>query len=186
MSMSEFRLAKLTYVFERFFDTDRSGTIEKEDFVLAVKQLCKVRGWPEGDPNMKKVSDSFLKMWDVLRKRCYKEDNEKITPEEFVQLWRNPEKIDDWERVYMDLMFELQDTSGDGVIDEDEFASVCDSFGVNPAEARQAFQTFSCRGHVAVDKKYYEKLWREYFGSDDPASFGNYMFGKISFADVLQ
>jgi hypothetical protein len=35
-----------------------------------------------------------------------------ISPEEFVQLWRNPDKIDEWERVYMDLMFELQDTSG--------------------------------------------------------------------------
>jgi len=80
----------------------------------------------------------------------------------------------------MDLMFELQDTSGkirmqyhamlflhekqssnetcmidmragDGVIDEDEFASVCDSFGVNPAEARQAFTTFSCvRSHLST------------------------------------
>jgi len=186
MSMSEFRLAKLTYVFERFFDTDKSGTIEKEDFVLSVKQLCKVRGWPESDPRYAATQASFLRMWEVLRKRCYKEDNERISPEEFVQLWRNPDKIDDWERVYMDLMFELQDTSGDGVLDEDEFASVCDSFGVNPAEARQAFNTFSKRGHVAVDKKYYEKLWKEYFGSDDAAAMGNYMFGKISFADVLQ
>ncbi|OXA52374.1 calexcitin-2 [Folsomia candida] len=186
MSMSEFRLAKLTYVFERFFDTDKSGTIEKEDFHLAVKQLCKVRKWSEGGDDFKAVEASFMKMWDVLRKRCYKEDNEKISPEEFVQLWRNTGKIDEWEKVYMDLMFELQDTSGDGVIDEDEFAGVCDSFGVNPAEARQAFATFSMRGHVAVDKKYYEKLWKDYFGSDDPASPGNYMFGKVSFADVLQ
>jgi len=186
MSISEFRLAKLTYVFERFFDTDKSGTIEKEDFMLAVKLLCKVRGWPDSDPRYKAVQDSFLKMWEVLRKRCYKEDNERISPEEFVQLWRNTGKIDDWEKVYMDLMFELQDTSGDNVIDENEFASVCESFGVNPAESRQAFNTFSSHGHVPVDKKYYEKLWKEYFGSDDPASLGNYMFGKISFADVLQ
>jgi len=186
MSLSDFRLAKLTYVFERFFDIDKSGTIEKEDFVLAVKQICKVRGWSESDKSYQEVSASFLKMWDVLRKRCYKEDNEKISPEEFVQLWRNPEKIDEWERVYMDLMFQLQDTSGDGVIDEVEFASVCESYGVNPAEARQAFQTFSHRGHVEVDPKYYEKMWKEYFGSDDPSAMGNFMFGKISFADMLQ
>jgi len=184
--MSEFRLAKLTYVFERFFDIDKNGTIEKEDFNLAVKQICKVRGWPETDPRYKAVQDSFIKMWEALSKRCYKKDNEKILPEEFVQLWRNTEKIDDWEKVYIDLMFELQDTSGDSVIDEDEFASVCESYGINPAESRQAFNTFSSHGHVPVDKKYYEKLWKEYFGSDDPASLGNYMFGKISFADVLQ
>lgn len=75
-----------------------------------------------------------------------------ISPEEFVQLWRNPDKVDEWERVYMDLMFELQDTSGDGVIDEDEFASVCETFGVNPAEARQAFNTFSS---VSLVKKWH-------------------------------
>ena len=183
MSMSDFRLAKLTYVFERFFDTDKSGTIEKEDFNLAVKQLCKVRGWPETGKEFASVQASFMKMWEVLRKRCYKEDNEKISPEEFVQLWRNPEKIDEWERLYMNLMFELQDTSGDNVIDEDEFAEVCATFGVDCAEARQAFQTFSHRGHVPVDKTYYEKMWKEYFGSEEPSSLGNYMFGKINFSE---
>jgi len=181
MSLSDFRLKKLTYVFERFFDTNASGTIEKNDFSLAVEQLCKIRGWNKDAPEFPKVQKSFLTMWEVLRKRAYKEDDEEISPEEFVQLWRNPGKIDDWEKVYMDLMFDLQDTSGDGVIDEEEFASVCDSMGVNPAESRQAFNTFSRRGHVPVDKKYYQELWMQYFQSDDPSSLGNFLFGKVNF-----
>jgi len=183
MAMSDFRLAKLLYVFERFFDTDKSGTIEKDDFVLAVQQLCKIRGWPESDPKYETTKTKFMTMWDVLRKRCYKEDNERISPEEFCQLWRNPSQIEDWERTYMDIMFDLQDTSGDNVIDEDEFVGVCQSYGIDAAECRAAFQTFSHRGRVNVDKKYYEKMWREYFGSDNPADMGNFMFGKVSFTD---
>jgi juvenile hormone diol kinase len=183
MSISEFRLAKLLYVFDRFFDTDKSGTIEKGDFILAVEQLCKVRGWATGSAEFDAAKKNFLTMWEVLRKRCYKEDDEKITPEEFVQLWRNPNTIDDWEMTYMNLMFDLQDTSGDNVIDEDEFASVCDSFGVNPSESRAAFATFSRRGNVAVDKKYYCALWKEYFGSDNPGASGNFLFGKTNFSE---
>ncbi|ODM92299.1 Calexcitin-2 [Orchesella cincta] len=134
-----------------------------------------------------------MTMWEVLRKRCYKEDDERISPEEFCQLWRNPDKIEEWERTYMDIMFDLQDTSGDNVIDEDEFVGVCESYGINSAEAAQLpnflsppssfLILFLQRGRVNVDKKYYEKMWREYFGSDNPAEMGNFMFGKTSFGD---
>ena len=98
-----------------------------------------MRKWPESDPRYAQVEKSFLTMWEVLRKRCYKEDNEsvsysqkidcirfflnvfftiiflflkQITPEEFCQLWHNPDQFEDWEKTYMELTFELQDTSG--------------------------------------------------------------------------
>lgn len=56
---------------------------------------------------------------------------------------KNPDKPLDWQSQYLKFMFDLEDASGDGSIDVDEFISVCSCYGLEPAECREAFQKMS-------------------------------------------
>lgn len=44
-----------------------------------------------------------------------------------------------------------------------------------------SYGTHQIQGAVEVNRAEFAVLWREYFSSDDPASAGNFIFGKTSF-----
>lgn len=95
--------------------------------------------------------------------------------------------------------------SADGLIDENEFVTVCANYGIDAAECKLAFSKFSnvriiflrgiarirnspeeaCNAFqnnaVAVTKAEFAKLWKEFFTSDDVSARGNFIFGKTEF-----
>jgi len=179
--VSALRKNKLNYVFDNFFDINRDGSIEKSDFELAVEQIAKIRGYATGDAKYKDTSERFLQIWDKLRTHADTNRDDKVSREEWQALWTIAPLDDEWKQLYMNFMFSLQDTSGDGTIDLEEFTSVCTSFGVPAAEITKAFDKVSKGGKQAIDIKYYAGLWKDYFTSDDAAADGNNIFGKTSF-----
>ena len=70
----------------------------------------------------------------------------------------------------MEFMFDLQDWTGDGTIDEDEFIQFCTAFGVPSKEAKNAYDIISrvnqCfhksifRTDCAHFKFYASRVWR--------------------------
>lgn len=178
--VSEIRKNKLNYVFDTFFDVNKDGSIEKNDFELAIDNIAKIRGYKQGDANYKDVSDRFLTIWDKLRVFADTNKDNVVSREEWLTLWTEPLN-DEWKKLYMDFMFRLQDTSGDGSIDEGEFTNVCQTFGIAAEESKNAFNKISNGGKTDIDIKAYETLWKDYFGSDDVAAAGNSIFGKVSF-----
>lgn len=56
---------------------------------------------------------------------------------------KNPNNALEWQIQYLRFMFDLEDASGDGSIDIDEFTSVCSCYGLEVAECREAFQKMS-------------------------------------------
>jgi juvenile hormone diol kinase len=178
--VSEIRKNKLNYVFDTFFDVNKDGSIEKNDFELAIENIAKIRGYAAGDAAYKDVSDRFLQIWEKLRKFADTNKDDKVSREEWLTLWTEPLN-DEWKKLYMDFMFRLQDTSGDGSIDEAEFTNVCQTFGIAKDESKAAFDKISNAGKTDIDIKAYENLWKDYFGSDDVGAAGNSIFGKVSF-----
>lgn len=67
--------------------------------------------------------------------------------EEWASMWddysKSPENALEWQNQYQRFMFDLEDASGDGSIDIDEFTSVCSCYGLKPQECREAFQKMS-------------------------------------------
>jgi Ca2+-binding EF-hand superfamily protein len=180
--VSAVRKNKLNYVFDTFFDINRDGSIEKSDFELAVEQIAKIRGYAAGDAKYKDTSDRFLEIWDKLRASADTNRDDKVSREEWQALWTIAPLDDEWKKLYMNFMFRLQDTSGDGTIDIEEFTSVCTSFGVPEAEIKTSFDKISNGGKTNIDIGVYQGLWKDYFTSDDAAAPGNSIFGKSSFA----
>ncbi|XP_034235165.1 calexcitin-2 [Thrips palmi] len=181
-SISEFRKKKLLYIFNVFFDVNRSGTIEKKDFEIAVERICEVRNWPSGTPEADRTKDILMSVWEGLRTRADSNQDGQVSHEEWIAMWddyaKNAEQPADWHRRYMEFMFDVEDTSGDGSIDVEEFTQVCTCFGATKAECEQAFQRFSQNNSVLVTRDVFAELWKEYFVSEDPNAGGNCIFGK--------
>ncbi|XP_049843019.1 calexcitin-2-like [Schistocerca gregaria] len=183
--MADFRKKKLMYVFSVFFDVNRSGTIEKKDFEIAIEKICRTRGWAEGSADQQKTRNTLLQVWEGLQQRADANKDGQVSETEWVQMWEDFAKSGDsvleWQSRYRDFMFQHVDSSGDGTIDLDEFISVYTSYGISEEECRKAYSKFTNNQSVQVTPQVFEKLWREFFSSTDPEAPGNFIFGKTSF-----
>lgn len=183
MPISEFRKKKLLFVFNTFFDVNQSGGIDANDVELAVEKICESRGWAPGHERYTRVKETLLKVWDGLKSGADENQDGQISREEWYSLWedygKNPAQPLEWQQTYMNFMFDLEDSSGDGSIDENEFSLVCSSHGVPEAESREAFKKLQVGDEV--DRAKFIELWKVFFSSDEPSAPGNFIFGKTSF-----
>ncbi|XP_072396940.1 calexcitin-2 isoform X1 [Diabrotica undecimpunctata] len=184
MPISEFRKRKLLYVFHVFFDVNQSGTIDRKDFELAIDKICSLRGWANGTPQYKKTFDDMITIWEGLKFKADANKDGQVSVEEWATMWdefsKTPENALEWQTQYMRFMFEMEDSSGDGAIDVDEFTGVCSCYGLDPAECKLAFQKMA-QGQHSVSYEQFEVLWKQFFTSENPSDPGNFIFGKTNF-----
>lgn len=178
--VSDLRKAKLNYVFDTFFDINKDGSIEQNDFELAIENIAKLRGYKAGGPRYTDTSNSFLKIWENLRIKADTNKDNAVSREEWIALWADPIN-EEWKKLYMEFMFRLQDENADGSIDGEEFVQVTTTFGVPAEEAKKAFENISSSGKTVVDIAVYSKLWSDFFSSDDASAAGNSIFGKTTY-----
>jgi juvenile hormone diol kinase len=179
--VSEVRKNKLNYIFDTFFDINKDGSIEQNDFELAIENIAKLRGYKKGGPRYQDTNDSFLKIWDSLRVKADTNKDNKVSREEWIALWSSKDAVnDEWKDLYKSFMFRLQDANADGSIDAEEFVSVTGTFGVPKDEAQKAFDKIAAGGKE-VNIAYYTDLWGQFFTSDDASAVGNCIFGKTSY-----
>lgn len=178
--VSDFRKKKLVHVFTTFFDTNKSGTIDKKDFDIAVETISKLPGWKAGEPAYKMLVETLQKVWEGLQGADSDKDGE-VSVEEWISAWDNFAKSPaEWQNLYAKFIFQLEDSSNDGSIDSEEFSSVYASFGLDKSEAVAAFQKLS-GGKTSVSWDEFQGLFKEYFSSEDVNAPGNFIFGKSSF-----
>lgn len=182
--VSDFRKKKYLHVFSSFFDFNGSGSIDKKDFDLAVDRIAKFRGWKAGDATYTVLQDTINDIWTGLQSRADADNDGQVSQDEWIATWdayaKNPSSAADWQTLYCKFIFQLEDASNDGSIDSNEFAAVYESFGLDKSEAVNAFQKMS-KGKATVTWAEFQKLWVEYFSTDDVNAPGNFIFGKTSF-----
>ncbi|CAH2093305.1 unnamed protein product [Euphydryas editha] len=182
--VSEFRKKKLLYLFKIFFDADGSGTITKKDFELTIERIAKAKGWSPGDNMYKLAEKTMLEIWEGMQLKADLNKDGEISSDEWIKLWENfakdPSSPVDWQAYYCKAIFSIQDASNDGAIDRDEFVSVHSSFGLPKEDANVAFDKVS-NGKASISWEDFQKLWQEFFTSEDPNAPGNYIFGNLSF-----
>jgi len=180
--VSDLRKNKLNYVFDTFFDINKDGSIERNDFEMAIENIAKLRGYKAGGPRYTDTNNSFLSIWEKLRQHADTNKDDKVSREEWIALWATADgPNEEWKNLYKEFMFRLQDANADGSVDGDEFVTVCNTFGVPKDEATKAYAKISNDGKTEVDIALYTKLWKEFFSSDDASALGNNIFGKTAF-----
>jgi len=182
MSISEFRKKKLLHVFNVFFDENNSGTIDEKDFDIAVVKITKLRNWAADGPEVAHIRQTLTQVWESLKEGADQDHDGVISIEEWCGMWANGDMSNQlWQQQYLDFFFELEDTSGDGTIDLEEFVKLFANYGISKDECSEAFNRLSKNNAVEVTKPEFAKLWHEYFTSDNPDAPGNCIFGKSKF-----
>jgi len=178
--LSEFRKAKFLHVFNTFFDVNRSGEIDENDLELAIKTVCEARGWAPSSTHYSKTRDTLRAIWDILTSKADKNNDAKVTVDEWNCMWKEGQMDQHWICTFRDLMFLLEDTSGDNAIDCTEFCVLYTALGVPEDHCREAFQRLS-QGKPEISVEDFHTLWDEYFNSDNPEAPGNFIFGVTTF-----
>jgi juvenile hormone diol kinase len=182
--VSDFRKKKLLHVFTVFFDTNKSGGVDKKDFDLAIEKTAQLRGWTAGESAYKVLQETMLAVWEGLQSGADSNKDGEVSQDEWITMWdsyaKNPSGAAEWQNLYAKIIFQLEDASNDGSIDSEEFSTVYEAFGLNKEEAKSAFSKMSKgKSNVAWDE--FQALWKEYFTSEDVNAPGNFIFGKTNF-----
>ncbi|KAI5632463.1 juvenile hormone diol kinase [Phthorimaea operculella] len=180
--VSDFRKKKYLHVFKSFFDVDGNGTVERQDFLIANHNLAQLRGYKPGDVTYELMKELLHSIWDGLIAQADKDGSGNISTDEWVQLWddyaKDPSKGAEWQQLYCKAIFQMLDASLDGSIDADEYATVFKSFGRDEAKSKEAFTKLS-GGKPTISQAEFEKLWTEFYTSENPSDAGNYIFGEL-------
>lgn len=182
--VSDFRKKKLMYLFKIFFDADGSGVVSKKDFELSIQRIGKAKGWSEEDDMFKIAQKAMLEIWEGMQLKADLNRDGEISADEWIAMWEdfsnNPSSPVDWQGYFCKAIFHIQDSSGDGAIDKNEFVSVHSSFGLAEEESGKAFDKLA-NGKSSLSFEDFQKLWAEFFSSEDPNAPGNFIFGNLSF-----
>ncbi|XP_013401624.1 calexcitin-1 [Lingula anatina] len=185
MALSPCQRSKLESMFTTFYDINRDGKIEWADFTEFIEKISAVNGW--GETHEKRTSGlSTLKtIWEGLIKYADENFDNEVSHDEWFKMWddvmkeaTSKDKFPQWLNDYMNFMFDVTDTSGDGIVDEGEYVKAFQQYGVSDAKCKEAFQKFTNNGALKLDKKAFENLWHQYFTSSDENCLANHLFPR--------
>ncbi|VVC89765.1 unnamed protein product [Leptidea sinapis] len=139
-----------------------------------------VQGWK--DLEHKAAHGTMSRIWEGLSKAADIDKDGKITSEEWVAMWTTLDKdsMTEWQKQYCNLFFHIQDATCDGVVDRNDFVQVHVNFGIPKDEAVEAYNMLS-GDKPSISKEDFEKLFKEFFFSDDINAPGNYLCGTIKY-----
>jgi hypothetical protein len=80
---------------------------------------------------------------------------------------------------YAEYVIRTGDRDGDGRLDENEYATILWCYGIADADARAAFRHLVTDGSGYLTNAAMEKVFAEFFRSDDPDAPGNWMIGPL-------
>lgn len=190
MGVHPFLKKKWERVFYTFFDTNKSKTIDWNDFEILFEKIKELRG--EESTEYKIVHDAMQAVWKGLLQDTKGIDmteevdkSMEITLEEWDKVWEkfNPKHMPIWQWEYVKFMFFLIDSSGDKYIDVDEYSEVMKIYGMSAEDSKKAFTKFAVDGKgkeiEKVDYGQFVRMWYDYFGSENRDKPGNFLFGPI-------
>ncbi|XP_067938940.1 sarcoplasmic calcium-binding proteins I, III, and IV-like [Watersipora subatra] len=185
-SLSDFQRKKLGYIYHVFYDVNNDGKVDWDDFSCALEKIATLNKWEEENPKKKQALECLQLVWDGLKKYADENSDDEISKDEWYKMWSDcadkvvaKQEFPYWLSSYMSFMFDAADTSGDNVIDKEEFRQAYTSFGLSADVCDSAFDKFSDGGKVQLTKDTYSKLWHEFFLSNDVEAKGNFLFGAI-------
>ncbi|XP_014367837.2 calexcitin-2 [Papilio machaon] len=179
--VSEFRKKKYLTIFG-YFDTDSNGKIEKKDFETMAELVAKSPDGTINEVKHKEYLNALLAIWSGLQQADTNKDGH-VSADEWVAQWdayaKNPAAPLEWQKVYCKFSFQILDTGNDGSIDSDEFVKAYESWGFKKDDAAKIFGKLS-QGKSTLSWAEFQKLWQEYFTSEDANALGNLLFSSPS------
>lgn len=180
--LTELQEKKLTHYFN-VLDFDKSGTLEKQDFVSIGENLCVLWGFKEGSVEFDASIKRTTLIWEDFR--CFIDRNGKMHS-----------SLDEWlafadvmivngdETLYESLVhkvaleiIDLFDTDGDGFLSLSEYLNLFMAYRIEIRHSARAFDKLDKNQDDLISKGELLMALREFFRSDDREASGNWLFG---------
>ncbi len=178
--LTDFQKKKLELLF-RVYDADYNGTIDGQDFELAVDNLRRVTGASEDSEAVGKLRQGFADNWVELKAMADTDGDGKVTLEEWYA--HNGRKLETEEGFnyiaggLSDLIFELFDADHNDAFSLTEYRDFCWAFRLRGFSEEENFKHLCPEGE-SFTRAHFLNLIKEFFGND-PDAPGNSLFGPI-------
>ncbi|EFK97982.1 calcium binding protein [Streptomyces sp. SPB78] len=167
------------------FDTDGSGSIDREDLLTLGSQLLAKFGEPATSLKGTTLMDGLARFWDALVAAADVDGDQRISPEEYragmTGAFVTPAGGFDTSLLPLaKAICALLDTDGDGEVNESEFQAWQEVFGTAPADRATAFRKLDGDGDGRLSADELLVAIRQYYVSPESEAAGNWLYGPVA------
>lgn len=180
--LTDLQKKKLTHYFN-VLDIDKSGTIEKSDFVNIGENLCVLWGFKENTGPYINCLKRCEDIWVSFRKFINRPEEGSATLEEWLD-FADQVIVNGIEELYerhvnkvVNEIFDLFDANRDGMISLDEYIDLFMAYRIEIRFSARAFTKLDLNKDDFISKEEFIIGLREFFRSDDENAAGNWLFG---------
>ena len=180
--LSELRTRKYTALFA-CFDFDKNGILERSDYEQFAQNLSRAYELAPGSTPYASMHAETMALWDFVQSIADHDNDQRISCDEFMaayaELTDRDETFHQLLGGYAAYIIRMGDRDGDGQLSEDEYATILWCYGIADGPARAAFRSLTADGDGFLSNADMERVFAEFFRSDDPNAPGNQMIGPI-------
>jgi Ca2+-binding EF-hand superfamily protein len=172
-------------------DQNGDGVLESADALALAARIVAYIGEPFGSDKAQNLFKAFGLFWQHVSAATDFNQDGRITPLE----WRtglrrafaeNEQGFTEGFRPLAEALWAICDRDDDGTVDAGEFACFQKAFGTSPENSQVAFSKLDRDGDGSLSVEELLTAWKEYYTSPDPDAAGNWLFGDIWRADLLE
>ncbi len=187
--LSDVQRKKFTYLF-KVMDTEKNGNINKNDFLIYVRNYASLYDLNVDSPAYDKLKSSALHWWTKIHDLIDKDKDLEITLQEWLafQTMYTEELVqrDDTQHLYSFVitLFDLVDKNSDGAVGLSEYTQFLRAWGIE-TDFKAVFRRLTGPDSDTLTRNDFVNLLWEFYTSSDPDAAGNYIFGPFSPDDPL-
>lgn len=180
--MTDFQTKKLAHYFN-ILDFDKSGTLERQDYLNIGENLCILWGFKEGSTEYAGCMDLCNASWDQFCEFMGLDPEGHATREEWLS-FADQAIVNGSEELYdrhvnglVRSTLDFFDTNDDGHISLDEYVDLFMAYRIEIRYSAKAFTKLDLDGDDLLDIPELEKAFKQFFRSDNEKDRGNWLFG---------
>jgi hypothetical protein len=180
--LSRLRTRKFTALFA-CFDFDNNGILERGDYEHFSHNLATAYDLAPGTPRYAAMHAETMALWDFVQAIADHDNDQRVSCDEFIAAYAaltdNDETFHQLLGSYAAFVIRTGDRNGDGILNEDEYATILGCYGIADDAARAAFRHLTVDRGGSLTLPAMEQVFAEFFRGDDPALPGNAMIGVM-------
>lgn len=180
--LSDLQKAKIPNLF-KMFDADNNGILEAADIHRIIDTCAAKQGWQKGGEDYEEFKEHFLSMWLGMVSLADKNQDEKVTLDEFLAFYDDLLTSPDRAQIVIGglggAIFGTFDVNFSGDLTLDEFKEFYAAMGLDSGFGTMIFSKLSRNSDRNITIKELIELLDEFFTSQDPKAAGNFLFGPI-------
>ncbi|MEM1368755.1 MAG: EF-hand domain-containing protein [Cyanobacteria bacterium P01_H01_bin.15] len=178
--LTEFQTRKLLKLFS-MYDADHDGFLVKKDFSDIAKKLANLRNWGLRSPRYLAIDSQLTQNWKCLEGEADTDGDHRVSIDEWLAFYdsvlSDPQKYEQRVKKLMDLVFEVFDTDGDGLISKSEWSNLLVVYNVCAVYGERSFDALDTNHDGYLNQTEMLSLLEDFYYSEDPQNPANSMFG---------